>query len=69
MNELVPLSGNYKKLISYQKADAIFQITYFFCQHFLSKSDRTIDQMIQASRSGKQKPTETQFFPRKILHE
>ena len=54
MNELVPRSGNYKKLLSYQKADAIFQITYFFCQHFLSKGDRTIDQMIQAARSGKQ---------------
>ena len=54
MNELLPRSGNYKKLLSYQKADAIFQITYFFCQHFLSKGDRTIDQMIQAARSGKQ---------------
>ena len=29
MSELVPRSGNYKKLISYQKTDAIFQITYF----------------------------------------
>lgn len=54
MNELIPRSGNYKKLLSYQKADAIFQITYFFCQHFLSKGDLTIDQMIQAARSGKQ---------------
>lgn len=54
MNELIPRSGNYKKLISYQKADVIFQITYFFCQNFLSKGDRTIDQMIQAARSGKQ---------------
>jgi len=31
-----------------------FQITYRFCQHFLKKNDRTIDQMIQAARSGKQ---------------
>ncbi|MDE6023007.1 MAG: four helix bundle suffix domain-containing protein [Muribaculaceae bacterium] len=54
MNELLPRSGNYKKLLSYQKSDAIFQITYFFCTHFLSKGDRTIDQMIQAARSGKQ---------------
>lgn len=54
MNELIPRSGNYKKLLSYQKADTIFQITYFFCQHFLSKGDRTVDQMIQAARSGKQ---------------
>ncbi len=54
MNELLPRAGNYKKLISYQKSDAIYQITYYFCSHFLSKNDRTIDQMIQAARSGKQ---------------
>lgn len=51
---LVPQRGNYKELISYQKANVIFRITYFFCQKFLSTRDRTIDQMIQAARSGKQ---------------
>lgn len=55
MNELIPIRGtNYKKLLSYQKSDLIFQITYFFCSNFLSKGDRTVDQMIQAARSGKQ---------------
>lgn len=54
MNELIPQSGNYKKLLSYQKADVIYQITYDFCTRFLSKGDRTIDQMVQAARSGKQ---------------
>lgn len=54
MNELIPRIGNYKKLLSYQKADVIFQITFDFCSRFLSKGDRTIDQMIQAARSGKQ---------------
>ena len=54
MNELLPRRGNYKQLLSYRKADVIFQITYFFCEHFLTKGDRTIDQMIQAARSGKQ---------------
>lgn len=30
MNELIPNRGtNYKKLLSYQKSDVIFQITYF----------------------------------------
>jgi len=53
-NSLIPNHGNYRKLISYQKTDVIFQITYFFCHKFLSKGDRTIDQMIQAARSGKQ---------------
>ena len=46
--------GDYKTLLSYQKADIIFQITYYFCHKFLKKGDRTIDQMIQAARSGKQ---------------
>ena len=29
-------------------------MTFFFCQHFLQKGDRTVDQMVQAARSGKQ---------------
>lgn len=32
----------------------IYEITYRFCHRFLSKNDRTIDQMVQAARSGKQ---------------
>lgn len=54
MSELIPNRGNYKKLLSYQKADVIFQITYYFCEHYLNRGDRTKDQMIQAARSGKQ---------------
>lgn len=54
MEELIPRHGNYKKLLSYQKADVIFCITYYFVEHFLKKNDRTCDQMIQAARSGKQ---------------
>ncbi len=54
MNELIPLSGNYKQLLSYQKSDVIYQITFDFCSRFLQKGDRTIDQMVQAARSGKQ---------------
>ncbi len=54
MNELIPRGGNYKKLLTYQKCDVIYQMTYYFCHHFLSAGDRTIDQMIQAARSGKQ---------------
>ena len=46
--------GNYKDLYSYRKAEAIYDITYYFCQNYLSKRDRTVDQMVQAARSGKQ---------------
>ena len=51
---LVPASKDYKKLYMYQKAEALFDITYFFVHTFLRRGDRTIDQMQQAARSGKQ---------------
>lgn len=54
MEKLIPHHGNYKKLISYQKSEAIYDITFNFCSRFLEKGDRTIDQMVQAARSGKQ---------------
>lgn len=50
----IPPYGNYKELLSYQKAEVIYDLTFRFCQRFLSKGDRTIDQMVQAARSGKQ---------------
>lgn len=50
----IPAHGNYRELLSYQKAEVIYDLTYRFCQRFLEKRDRTIDQMVQAARSGKQ---------------
>lgn len=46
--------GNYRALLSYQKAEAVYDLTFRFCQRFLKRGDRTIDQMVQAARSGKQ---------------
>ena len=46
--------GDYRSLICYQKAEAIYDITYHFCHRYLERGDRTVDQMIQAARSGKQ---------------
>lgn len=51
---LLPRTGNYRKLLTYQKAEAIYDITYYFCKNYLQRGDRTIDQMVQAARSGKQ---------------
>jgi four helix bundle suffix protein len=53
-NSIYANTGNYKSLIVYQKAEAIFDITFYFCHKYLPKFDRTIDQMVQAARSGKQ---------------
>ena len=50
----IPPHGNYQELLSYQKAEVVYDLTYRFCQRFMNKGDRTIDQMVQAARSGKQ---------------
>ena len=54
MERFLPNQGNYQSLIVFQKAECIYDITYYFAHKFLAKGDRTIDQMIQAARSGKQ---------------
>jgi four helix bundle suffix protein len=50
---LLPPRGDYRTLISFQKAEIVYDITFRFAHKFLSKGDRTIDQMIQSARSGK----------------
>ncbi len=50
----LPAHGNYKKLLSYRKSEIVYDLTFRFCQRFLTKGDRTVDQMVQAARSGKQ---------------
>ena len=50
----IPKHGGYERLITYRKAEIIYDGTYHFCKKWLSPFDRTNDQMIQAARSGKQ---------------
>lgn len=50
----IPPHGGYAGLVAYQKALIVFQATCRFCERFLEKRDRTVDQMVQAARSGKQ---------------
>ena len=51
----LPKKGNYRGLIVYQKAECIYDITFYFAHHyFVERKDRTIDQVVQAARSGKQ---------------
>lgn len=45
---------SYRKLYAFQKAEAIYDLTYFFLKGHIAKADRTHDQMLQAARSGKQ---------------
>ena len=54
MKELKPNSGRYRTLLAYRKTEVIYDMTFYFCNKYLQRGDRTIDQMIQAARSGKQ---------------
>lgn len=53
-NDFAKPKSSYRKLFVFQKAEAIYDLTYFFLQKRIPKSDRTYDQMLQAARSGKQ---------------
>jgi four helix bundle suffix protein len=50
----LPHHGDYENLLSYRKAQVIYELTFRFTHKFLDRNDRTIDQMVQAARSGKQ---------------
>ena len=50
----LPKTGNYRNLLSYRKAEVLYDFTFRFCERFLKRGDRTVDQMVQAARSGKQ---------------
>ena len=50
----IPAHGGYEDLLSYQRAVIVYDGTVRFCERFLDKRDRTVDQMVQAARSGKQ---------------
>jgi four helix bundle suffix protein len=48
------IRNTYASLLSYQKAEVIYDVTFHFTHRFLRRGDRTVDQMVQAARSGKQ---------------
>lgn len=55
---LIPKHGGYRNLLSFQTATLVYDLTVEFCKtHMTYKtnmSNRTVDQMIQAARSGRQ---------------
>ena len=50
----IPPHGGYENLLSFQKARIVFDGTVRFCERFVDPRSRTVDQMVQAARSGKQ---------------
>ncbi len=53
MSKIRP-SGGYRATCSFQTATLIYDATYWFCEKFLDSRSRTVDQMVQAARSGRQ---------------
>ena len=51
---LIKPQGDHRNLICYHKAELIYDITYHFAYSAFERGNRTIDQMVQAARSGKQ---------------
>ncbi len=47
-------SGGYRTLRSFQTTTVIYDATVSFCERFVDKRSRTVDQMVQAARSGRQ---------------
>jgi len=50
---IIPPRGDYHTLLAFQKAEVVYDLTFRFAHKYLSRGDRTVDQMIQAARSGK----------------
>jgi four helix bundle suffix protein len=50
----IPPHGGYEDLLAFRKARIVYDGTVRFCGRFLEARDRTVDQMVQAARSGKQ---------------
>lgn len=47
-------SGGYRELRTFQTATILYDATYWFCEKYLDPRSRTVDQMVQAARSGRQ---------------
>jgi len=47
-------SGGFRDTCSFQAATTIYDATVWFCEKFVDRRSRTVDQMVQAARSGRQ---------------
>jgi hypothetical protein len=60
-------SGGYRGTASFQTATIIYDATWWFCEKFLDARSRTVDQMVQAARSGRQNIAEGSRAGRDLL--
>ena len=54
MSKLLGDHGGYRKMMSFQMAQLVYDVTVRFCDRYIDKFSRTKDQMVQAARSGVQ---------------
>ncbi len=47
-------SGGYRGSAGFQTATVVYDATYWFCEKYLDSRSRTVDQMVQTARSGRQ---------------
>lgn len=47
-------AGGYRSLVAFQMSTVIYDATVSFCDQFIDGRSRTVDQMVQAARSGRQ---------------
>ena len=53
-SKLISSHGGYRDLKSFQHAELVYDANVRFCDRFIDRRSRTIDQMVQAARSGRQ---------------
>lgn len=53
-NDFLPQQGDYRRLRAFQVTTVVYDITRWFATNCFQHGDRTIDQMVQAARSGRQ---------------
>jgi restriction system protein len=54
MARITTKHGGYRNLRAYQLSEIVYDGTVAFCAMYMPKPTRTIDQMVQAARSGRQ---------------
>jgi four helix bundle suffix protein len=61
-SDIYPRHGGFEKLLSYQVAELLYDITVRFTKRYIEAGSRTRDQMEQAARSGSRNIAEGSVF-------
>jgi len=49
---ILPPRGDYQTLLSFQKAEVVYDITFRFAHKFLARGDRTVDQITSSTNNS-----------------